>query len=65
MTQALDVRDEEAVKALFARIKEEFGSVDVLVNNAGVGTSVMRVVDIGVDDFWCDFVSILGFLLCG
>ncbi len=32
-----DVRDDEEVKALFAHAVEEFGGVDVLVNNAGVG----------------------------
>lgn len=32
-----DVRDYQQVKALFAELKEGFGGVDVLVNNAGVG----------------------------
>ena len=32
-----DVRDYESVRALFAHAAEEFGGVDVLVNNAGVG----------------------------
>jgi hypothetical protein len=32
-----DVSDQEAVNAMVARTVEEFGSVDVLVNNAGVG----------------------------
>ncbi len=32
-----DVRDDEEVKALFAHAVGEFGGVDVLVNNAGVG----------------------------
>jgi len=31
-----DVRDPQAVKALFAQILKEFGRVDILVNNAGV-----------------------------
>ncbi|MBA3321817.1 MAG: SDR family oxidoreductase [Pyrinomonadaceae bacterium] len=34
---ACDVRDEEEVKALFAHTVAEFGGVDVLVNNAGIG----------------------------
>ena len=32
-----DVRDDEEVKALFAHAVAEFGGVDVLVNNAGIG----------------------------
>ena len=32
-----DVRDREAVKAMVQRAVEEFGGVDVLVNNAGLG----------------------------
>ena len=32
-----DVRDREAVKAMVARTVQEFGGVDVLVNNAGLG----------------------------
>ena len=30
LTQALDIRDETAVQALFANIRTEFGSADVL-----------------------------------
>lgn len=37
MTIETDVRDEESVQNLVSRTLEEFGRVDVLVNNAGVG----------------------------
>jgi NAD(P)-dependent dehydrogenase (short-subunit alcohol dehydrogenase family) len=33
---ACDVTDEDAVRALFARVREEYGHVDVLFNNAGI-----------------------------
>ena len=34
---ACDVRDADEVKALFAHAASEFGGVDVLINNAGIG----------------------------
>jgi NAD(P)-dependent dehydrogenase (short-subunit alcohol dehydrogenase family) len=33
---AVDVTDEEAVRGMFARVREELGRVDVLFNNAGI-----------------------------
>jgi NAD(P)-dependent dehydrogenase (short-subunit alcohol dehydrogenase family) len=33
---ACDVADEEAVRAMYARAREEFGRLDVLFNNAGI-----------------------------
>ena len=58
MTRAMDVRDEEAVKSLYAEVEREFGTVDVLVNNAGAGTSTLGIRDIDAKDFWYDFVSV-------
>lgn len=57
LTQALDIRDKSAVEALFAKIKLEFGTVDVLVNNAGSGKSALPIKDVDPEDFWYDFVS--------
>jgi NADP-dependent 3-hydroxy acid dehydrogenase YdfG len=37
--EGLDVADSAAVAAAFARIKEHFGGVDLLFNNAGIGIS--------------------------
>lgn len=34
----LDVRDEDAVKGLFARVRKELGRLDHLVNNAGIAS---------------------------
>jgi 3-oxoacyl-[acyl-carrier protein] reductase len=45
-----DVRDYEEVKGLFAHTVTEFGSIDVLVNNAGIGI-FGRVDETSVEDF--------------
>jgi NAD(P)-dependent dehydrogenase (short-subunit alcohol dehydrogenase family) len=45
-----DVRDYESVRALFAHAVAEFGGVDVLVNNAGVGL-FGRVDEMSPEDF--------------
>ncbi|MBP7597010.1 MAG: SDR family NAD(P)-dependent oxidoreductase, partial [Candidatus Microthrix sp.] len=44
VVQACDVTDEVATQALVDRTVAEFGSVDVLVNNAGLGEAV-RAID--------------------
>lgn len=41
--EELDVRDETAVKELFESIGEEHGSLDVVVNNAGLGQLPTRI----------------------
>jgi 3-oxoacyl-[acyl-carrier protein] reductase len=45
-----DVRDYDEVKALFEHTVAEFGGVDVLVNNAGIGI-FGRVDETSVEDF--------------
>lgn len=57
LTQALDIRDDDAVKRLFYRIMSELGTVDVLINNAGSGKSALPVRDVDPKDFWYDFVG--------
>jgi NAD(P)-dependent dehydrogenase (short-subunit alcohol dehydrogenase family) len=41
-----DVGDPASVKALFASVKERFGRLDLLFNNAGMGTPAMPIEDI-------------------
>ncbi|MBO0754223.1 MAG: SDR family oxidoreductase [Bradyrhizobiaceae bacterium] len=41
ITLAADLADESNIEALLARVAERVGQVDVLVNNAGVGDSVL------------------------
>jgi len=45
------------VDALYAKVESEFGTVDVLVNNAGVGKSALPIKDVQPEDFMYDFVS--------
>jgi len=61
LTQALDITDQEAVRGLFARIKSELGTVDVLVNNAGAGKEMAPIKNVDPANFWYDFVSGLKF----
>ncbi|MDH4247637.1 MAG: SDR family NAD(P)-dependent oxidoreductase [Deltaproteobacteria bacterium] len=39
LTLVVDLRSEEALMAMFSRIRERWGGVDVLINNAGLGRS--------------------------
>lgn len=39
MARACNIADSAAVAALFAEVDEKFGGVDVLVNNAGIGSA--------------------------
>ena len=40
-----DVADSGEVKAMFAEVEREFGSLDVLVNNAGIGSAETSTAD--------------------
>ncbi len=46
-----DVTDPAAVNALFARVGEVFGRVDVLFNNAGVNAPPVALEDLAVDEW--------------
>ena len=48
--KAADVKDYEAVQALFTFVDREFGGLDVLVNNAGIGTFA-KVSQLSVEEW--------------
>ena len=45
-----DVRDYDQVKSMFARVVDDFGGIDILINNAGVGIFA-SVESMSVEDF--------------
>lgn len=54
-----DVKDEKSVKNLFAELKTQGLTVDVLVNNAGTRESKGQIVDTDPKTWWGDYVSVL------
>lgn len=57
---ALEITDEASVKAAFDAVKARFGTVDVLVNNAGLSGSLGHFLrDEEVAKWWADFVGFL------
>ncbi len=60
-----DITDPEAVRSLFARTKETFGRLDLLFNNAGVGTPPIPIEDLDVR-MWKSVVdtNLTGAFLC-
>lgn len=54
---ALEITDEKSVKAAFDAVKAKFGTIDVLVNNAGLfGSAGHFLRDEDVATWWADFV---------
>ena len=60
-----DVSDADAVQRLFARIREAFGRLDLLFNNAGIGARAVPIEDLPVDE-WRRVVdvNVTGTFLC-
>ncbi|HDR29544.1 SDR family oxidoreductase [Rhodovulum sp.] len=61
----MDVTDAAAVEAGFARIAAEWGRLDVLFNNAGIGLPSAPIDEIAVDDWrLLSAINIDGMFLC-
>lgn len=56
LARAVNVGDSQAVAALFAEVQQQLGKVDVLVNNAGVG-SVDQFAEIS-DETWLRVIGV-------
>jgi NADP-dependent 3-hydroxy acid dehydrogenase YdfG len=52
-----DITDAAAVDQVYAKVKDSFGSADVLINNAGVLSSQATLADAVAKDWWQDWVS--------
>jgi NAD(P)-dependent dehydrogenase (short-subunit alcohol dehydrogenase family) len=63
---AADVSKPESVNALFAKVKEEFGRLDVLFNNAGLNAPGIPIEDLPFEK-WSAIVDVnlTGAFLCG
>jgi len=51
LVHATDVRDVESVDSLFAAIVAEHGRIDLLFNNAGVGSRAVPMDELTIDDW--------------
>ncbi len=62
---ACDVRDAESVSALFGRIQDQFGRLDLLFNNAGTGAPPVPLDELSLD-LWRRVVdtNLTGVFLC-
>lgn len=60
-----DITDPVAVRAVFARVRERFGRLDVLFNNAGVNAPAMPFEDLPVER-WREVIdtNLTGVFLC-
>ena len=64
--ECFDITDGEKRRAFCKQVKNTFGTVDVLVNNAGANTKKDKIVDINLDDlrymFELNCVSAVGMI---
>jgi NAD(P)-dependent dehydrogenase (short-subunit alcohol dehydrogenase family) len=60
-----DVRDPKSVASVFAQVKQRFGSLDMLINNAGITQPVVSVEDTSLE-LWRDVIetNLTGIFLC-
>lgn len=65
LVQSTDVGDPESVDRLYQRIRDEFGRLDLLFNNAGIFTKPASIEDIPFDKWKAALdVNLTGYFLC-
>ncbi|MCW2639220.1 MAG: family oxidoreductase [Dactylosporangium sp.] len=61
----MDVTDPEQVASAFAEAERQLGPVDILVNNAAIGTPVALIEDVKVDEWERTIkINLVGTLIC-
>ncbi len=65
VAQVCDVRDPDSVASLFAMVKQRFGKIDVLVNNAGTAQPAVSIEQTSLE-VWRDAIdtNLTGLFLC-
>src|ERR1019366_8596213 len=65
VVEVCDVRDPDSVAALFAMVKQRFGKIDVLVNNAGIAQPAVSIEQTS-REVWRDVIdtNLTGLFLC-
>src|SRR5579884_2937662 len=60
-----DIRDQGAVTRLFDMVRQQFGRIDILINNAGVAHSLVPVDKMNID-VWRDVIdtNVNGLFFC-
>ncbi len=62
---AADVANEDAVEKLFHTVKTDFGRIDILFNNAGIGTPAVPMDELAVSEWErCISINLTGSFLC-
>src|SRR5450759_2469783 len=65
VAEVCDVRDPDSVVSLFATVKQRFGRLDVLVNNAGIAQPAVTIEQTSLE-VWRDVMdtNLTGLFLC-
>jgi NAD(P)-dependent dehydrogenase (short-subunit alcohol dehydrogenase family) len=65
LAQVTDVTDPASIEALFSMIRERFGRLDLLFNNAGIATAPAALEDLAVSDWRATIdTNLTGTFLC-
>ncbi|HYF63616.1 MAG TPA: SDR family oxidoreductase, partial [Herpetosiphonaceae bacterium] len=60
-----DIGDPKAVKSVFAQVKDKFGRLDMLFNNAGMGTPAIPIEELSFEQWQAIVgVNLTGAFLC-